>query len=596
MIDSLEGLRRTHYCGELRRNDAGKEVILMGWVMRRRDHGGLVFIDLRDREGTIQVVINPEISTEAHQKAQRLRHEYVLGIKGRVALRPEEGVNPNLKTGEIEIFASELKILNESKPLPFTLDDNARVTENLAFKYRYLDLRRPSLQQNIILRHKAAKTVRNFLDSRGFLEIETPFLTKSTPEGARDYLVPSRLNPGQFYALPQSPQLFKQILMIAGYDRYFQIVRCFRDEDLRADRQPEFTQIDIETSFLEKEGLFSIMEEMMKELFRVCKGIEITTPFPRLRYEEAIARYGIDKPDTRYGLELIDITHLAQKGGFKVFQETIRQGGVVKAICAPKCAQFSRKELDDLAEIAKVYAAKGLAWLKVTEEGVQSPLTKYFTPEVMAEIISALGAKAGDLVMVVADLPKITADSLAHLRIFLAEKLALIPKDQYNFLWVVDFPLLEYDENEQRYAAMHHPFTAPLDEDVHFFHSNPAKIRAKAYDMVLNGQEIGGGSTRIHQHEIQQLMFQTLGIGDEEAQKKFGFLLQALQYGTPPHGGIAFGFDRLLMILCGAASIRDVIPFPKTQKASCLMTEAPSEVDEKQLKELGLKLDIFKKL
>lgn len=596
MLDSLDGLKRTHYCGQLHRNDAGKEVVLMGWVMRRRDHGGVIFVDLRDREGIVQVVINPEISLESHQKAERIRHEYVLGIKGMVALRPKEGINPNLATGEIEVFASELKILNESKPLPFALDDNAHVTESLALKYRYLDLRRLSLQRNIILRHKAARTVRNFLERHGFLEIETPFLTKSTPEGARDYLVPSRLNPGQFYALPQSPQLFKQILMIAGFDRYFQIVRCFRDEDLRADRQPEFTQIDVETSFMEREGLFAIMEEMVRELFLTCKGVELSLPFPILSYEEALARYGIDKPDTRYSLELVDITHLAKKGEFKVFQENIQQGGVVKAICAPKCAQFSRKELDDLTEIVKVYAAKGLAWLKVTGDGVQSPLTKYFTPEVLSEIVSALQAKAGDLIFVVADIPKVTADSLAHLRIALAEKLALIPKEQYNFLWVVDFPLLEYDDKEKRYVAMHHPFTAPLDEDIHLFPTVPAKIRAKAYDMVLNGQEIGGGSIRIHKHEIQQLMFQALGISNEEAQKKFGFLLQALQYGTPPHGGIAFGFDRLLMILCGADSIRDVIPFPKTQKASCLMTEAPSEVDEKQLKELGLKLDIFQKI
>ncbi len=591
MAEKDEIFKRTHSCGELDIRELNREVTLMGWVHSRRDHGGLIFIDLRDRDGITQIVLNPEIDKISHEMAQSIRNEFVLAIKGKVSARPKDMINPKLKTGEIEVYADNLRILNESRSLPFPLDEHSGISENLRLKYRYLDLRRPFLQGNLILRHKVVKRVRDLLDKKGFIEIETPFLTKSTPEGARDYLVPSRVNPGKFYAMPQSPQLFKQILMVSGFDRYFQIVKCFRDEDLRADRQPEFTQIDMEMSFIEREDIFLLIEEMMAEIFREIKGINIDTPFPILGYKEAIERFGIDKPDIRYGLELKDITDIAKETEFQVFSKTVEEGGKIKGINVKLGSRFSRKELDDLTGMVIGYGAKGLAWIKITEEGYKSPITKFFSKEMLDSIAEALKGEKGDLLLFVADSPEVVTSSLCQLRIHLGERLELPDKDKYGFVWITDFPLLEYDEAEKRYIAMHHPFTAPVDEDLRLFDEDPARIRAKAYDLVLNGQEIGGGSIRIHLRDIQQKMFNALGIDEKEAILRFGFLLEALEYGAPPHGGIALGLDRLIMILAGAASIRDVIAFPKTQKAACLMTDAPSEVDEKQLKELKLKVE-----
>ena len=594
MIDLLGDLKRTDYCGDLRRKDVNREVTLLGWVQRRRDLGGLIFVELRDREGIVQVVFNPEVSPETHEKAQSLRNEYVVGVQGTVALRPEGTPNPKLSTGEIEIIVKELKILNVSKTPPFLIEDEEEVAENTRLKYRYLDLRKPGLQRNLILRHQVAKEVRNYFDRLGFLEVETPMLTKSTPEGARDFLVPSRLNPGHFYALPQSPQLFKQILMVSGFDRYFQIVRCFRDEDLRSDRQPEFTQIDVEMSFVTVQAIQRTMEGLMAHIFKEVLNITLELPFPVLTYEEALNRYGIDKPDIRFGMELRDVTESLGGSSFQVFRDTAKGKGIIKAINVKGGGSFSRKEIDDLTHFVQNFGAKGLISAKVGPGGWQSSIQKFITEGERKAVEDALDARENDLLLFVAGLPKVVNQSLANLRLHLGEKLGLIPKDQYRFVWILDFPLLEYDEAEGRYVAVHHPFTAPQDEDIPKLKDHPGLVKAKAYDLALNGSEIGGGSIRNHLREIQSLLFEKLGMGEEEARERFGFLLEALEYGTPPHGGIAFGFDRLIMILSHSESIRDVIAFPKTQKGTCLMTDAPSRVDSKQLDELWIKVKEIK--
>lgn len=582
--------KRTFYCGQLRPEHIGQEVVLCGWVHRRRDHGGLVFVDLRDREGIAQVVLSPDSVPEAHAKADLLRAEYVLSVRGTVRRRPEGTENRNLPTGAIEVAASSVAILNESKPIPFALEDDTDVAESVRLKYRYLDLRRPSVQKAFHQRSLLARSTRDYLFENGFIEVETPVLTKSTPEGARDYLVPSRVSPGAFFALPQSPQLFKQILMIAGYDRYAQIVKCFRDEDLRADRQPEFTQIDVEMSFIDREDIFRMMEGLMVRVFRDVIGVEIPRPFPRISYRESMDRFGDDKPDIRFGLEIVDYTRELGDTGFRVFADIAGKGGVIRGITAPGFGEASRTELAALEEVAKIGGARGLSWWKVSATGLASPIAKHFRSDQMEALLAKSGAKPGDLVLVVADELPVACDSLARLRLHLGEKADLIDRSRYAFLWVTDFPLLEWDKEAGRYAAMHHPFTAPLDEDLPLLDSDPGKVRAKAYDMVLNGAEIGGGSIRIHRRDVQSRMFELLNIGPEEAGRKFGFLLEALEYGAPPHGGIAFGLDRLAMILAGARSLREVIAFPKTQKATCLMTDAPSPVDPKQLRELHIRV------
>ncbi len=590
-MDALGTLSRTHTCNELGTDQLDQEVVLMGWVLRRRDHGGVIFIDLRDRWGITQIVFNPEINPEEHKKAHQLRSEWVLAIRGRVEARPGDMANPKLKTGAIEVLVNELRILNTSETPPFPLDEDTEISDNLRLQYRYMDLRRPEMADKLIMRHKATMAVRNFLNENNFLEIETPVLTRSTPEGARDYLVPSRVNAGRFYALPQSPQLFKQMLMMSGMDRYFQIVRCFRDEDLRADRQPEFTQIDMELSFVHEEEIISITEGMIKNLFAATRGIELAPPFKRMTYDESMRRFGTDRPDTRFGLELIDLTEDLRGCGFKVFNSIIEKGGVVKAINAKGCANFSRKDLDNLTEYAGRFGARGMAWIKIKEDEWQSPITKFFNADEIAAMGKTLDARPGDLILFGADNLNIVQQVLAELRLELARRLQLVDKNVFNFIWVTDFPLLEYDHEQKRHTAVHHPFTAPHEDQVELLETDPGKVKSRAYDLVLNGNEIGGGSIRIHRKDMQEKVFAALGIDRKEAEEKFGFLLRALELGAPPHGGIAFGVDRLMMILTGSDSIRDVIAFPKTQKATCPLTEAPAPVSRKQLTELSLRPD-----
>ncbi len=584
---------RTHDCGTLSDSHIGELVTLCGWVHTRRDHGGLIFVDLWDKYGMTQVVLNPQIDQLAHEHAQSIRGNFVIAITGKVRARPDDMMNVKLKTGKIEVYVDELDILNPSETPPISPWEPQDTAEALRLKYRFLDLRGPNLQRNLKMRYDISRVARNELHRNGFMEIETPMLTKSTPEGARDYLVPSRLNPQKFYALPQSPQLFKQILMVSGMDRYFQIVKCFRDEDLRFDRQPEFTQIDIEMSFGSEELIFKIIEEMMAEIYQEVLDTKIDRPFPILKYQDAIDRFGSDKPDMRFEMEIVDLGDIVRGTSFKVFAQVLESGGQVRALNVKNSTStLSRKILDDLTEIAKTYGAKGMAWIKVQENELQSPIIKFFEKKMLDRMLKTLGSKPGDTIVFIADTPRIVADALSHLRLALGKLLNLIDESKNVFTWVTEFPLVEYDEAEKRYTAMHHPFTAPRDEDMGKFKSDPGSIKARAYDLVLNGNEIGGGSIRIHQKEVQEKMFDLLGINQEEAETKFGFLLDALKYGAPPHCGIAMGLDRITMLLSGADSIRDVIAFPKTQKATCLMTLAPSEVDPKQMRELKLKADL----
>ncbi|MGD9022286.1 MAG: aspartate--tRNA ligase [Deltaproteobacteria bacterium] len=595
MFESLGDMKRTHHCCELTAKDVGQEVVLMGWVQRRRDHGGVIFVDLRDREGITQVVFNPEVDEEVHRKAHSIRNEFVLAARGTVVPRPEGMINPKLKTGEVDVMASELRILNPSNTPPFVLEDSTQVAESLSLKYRYLDMRRPALQKNLIHRHAAAAAIRSYLNKLGFVDIETPFLTRSTPEGARDYLVPSRVNPGQFYALPQSPQIFKQLLMIAGFDKYYQIVRCFRDEDLRADRQPEFTQIDVEMSFVNEDDVMALTEGMLAAVFHEVLGEKIQRPFKRLTYQEATGRFGLDKPDLRFPLELKDVSDIVGTSQFNAFSDVVRSGGLVKALNAKGCIDFSRKEIDELGAFVAIYKAKGLAWIKVRPDAWQSPIAKFFSDSERESLRQRLDMAPGDLVFFIADQPKVANEALGYLRNHLAAKLGLVDENQFDFVWVTHFPLVEYDDQEKRYVAVHHPFTAPLDEHVDLLTQDPLAVRSRAYDLVLNGAEIGGGSIRNHQRIIQEKVFAALDIDRSTYENKFGFLLEALDFGAPPHGGIALGFDRLVMLMTRQTSIRDVIAFPKTQKAACLLTEAPCEASVTQLEELSLRVRSMKK-
>jgi len=587
-MDTMGDWKRTNDCGSLRKKDIGRVVVLMGWVNRRRDLGRLIFVDLRDRFGLTQIVFGEESDEEVRKEAAVLRNEWVIAIKGEVSARLAGQENPELSTGDIEVRVKEIKVLNEAEIPPFQVDGKIDASENLRLKYRYLELRRPALLKNLLTRHKIALHIRNFLNDKGFLEVETPVLTKSTPEGARDYLVPSRVNRGLFYALPQSPQLFKQLLMMAGFERYFQIVRCFRDEDLRADRQPEFTQVDIEMSFVDEQGVMDVIEEMTADLFSAILGLQIPRPFPVIEYAEAANSYGSDKPDVRFAMELVDLSDLLALSSFKVFSNTITEGGVIKAIKVEKGSSFSRKELDSLDSTVTDSGAKGLVWAKIGSEGWQSTLAKHLAPETMHAVEERLEADQGDLILFVADRARQVNAALGNLRIEIAKRLGLMKQGQYSFVWVTRFPLLEYSDEEKRFVAVHHPFTAPAEEDIALLEKHPEEVKARSYDLVLNGVEIGGGSVRIHTLELQNLIFRVLGLRDEEIQEKFGFFLKALGYGAPPHAGIALGFDRLVAIMVGTESIRDVIAFPKTQRATCAVTDAPSKVYNKQLAELGL--------
>ena len=584
-------MKRSCYCGKVDESFIGKEIVVSGWVHSRRDHGGVIFIDLRDREGLVQIVFQPE-KKEIFAQAEHLRSEYVLSVKGLVRNRPEGTVNPNMFTGKVEIVVNELEIINTSPVLPLEVDDYKETSEEIRLKYRYLDLRRPSFQKNFILRHKISQTIREYLNTEGFLEIETPFLTKSTPEGARDFLVPARLAHGCFYALPQSPQIFKQILMVAGFDKYYQIARCFRDEDLRADRQLEFTQVDMEMSFIDEQDIMTIVEQMLAKIFKDVLGKEIQTPFLRMPYDEAMLRFGSDKPDTRFAMEIKDFTKELANCGFGVFKNVIAKGNVVRGLCITGGAKFSRSEIDGLTKFVGEFGAKGLAWMKITANGAESNIVKFFTKEEIDTIINKLEAKDGDLVVFLADEVEIVAQGLGALRLKMGKQLGLIDKNKFNFLWVVDFPLFAWDKEERRWVANHHPFTAVKDEDVDKLTQEKAgQAKARAYDVILNGVELGGGSIRIHKSDMQSKVFNLLNITEEAAKEKFGFLLDALTYGAPPHGGLAIGFDRLCALLIGEESIREVIAFPKTQKAVCPLSNAPAEVAEKQLRELGIKIN-----
>jgi len=587
MAENLAGLKRTHMCGEVTGSDVGHEVVVMGWVQKRRELGRLIFVDLRDRTGLLQIVFKSELDSELHNKALQLRNEYVIAVRG--VLQVREDINPNMKTGEWEVIARELRILSRAETPPIHIEDIVDTSEATRLRYRFLDLRRPAMQKNLMLRHKVAKIARDYFDEQGFLEIETPVLIKSTPEGARDYLVPSRVFPGRFFALPQSPQLFKQILMVSGFDRYMQIAKCFRDEDLRADRQPEFTQIDLEMSFVDVPDVLTVCEGFIKRVFGEVLGVDVQIPFQRMTYAEAMERFGSDKPDTRFCFELTDVTEIVKNSGFKVFADAVERGGSVRAINAKGCgAKFSRKEIDALTEVTRTYGAKGMAWIAVEDGNLRSSFTKFLTEDEINRILDKVQAEPGDLVCFVADANEIVFEALGHLRLEIARKLDLLDENKYNFLWVTEFPLFEYDSEEERWVAIHHPFTSPMDEDIPLLETDPGKVRSKSYDIVLNGVELGGGSIRIHDQELQRKLFKLIGLSDQEAQERFGFLLEAFRYGTPPHGGLAFGLDRLVMLMVKCESLRDVIAFPKVQNSTCLMTGAPDFVDEKQLKELHI--------